>query len=132
MLCLPLIVNYSINDNQKSSSKIIKVIQMEWFKILPPLVAVAIVLWKKEVILALLLSIFVSEWLLITSNGLMAPVMGSLNTLERIAAVFTDPGNTRILIFSLLVGALLAYMRSSGGVNGLVKSLISKGFAKSP
>ena len=105
---------------------------MEWFKILPPLVAVAIVLWKKEVILALILSIFVSEWLLISSAGSMAPVLGSLNTLERITAVFSDAGNTRILIFSVMVGALLAYMRSSGGVTGLVKALISKGFAKSP
>jgi tetracycline resistance efflux pump len=105
---------------------------MEWFKILPPLVAVAIVLWKKEVILALVLSIFVSEWLLISSIGSMAPIFGSLNTLERITAVFSDAGNTRILIFSVMVGALLAYMRTSGGVTGLVKTLISKGLAKTP
>jgi len=108
---------------------------MEWFKILPPLVAVAIVLWKKEVILALVMSIFVSEWLLLASSGssfLNGPVIGSLNTLERITAVFSDAGNTRILIFSVMVGALLAYMRSSGGVTGLVKTLISKGLAKNP
>ena len=105
---------------------------MEWFKILPPLVAVAIVLWKKEVILALILSIFVSEWLLISTIGGMAPILGGLNTLERITAVFSDAGNTRILIFSVMVGALLAFMRSSGGVTGLVKMLISKGLAKTP
>jgi len=107
---------------------------MEWFKILPPLVAVAIVIWKKEVILALVMSIFVSEWLLLTSGGssiLSGSVIGSLNTLDRITAVFADAGNTRILIFSVMVGALLAYMRSSGGVTGLVKALISKGLAKS-
>ncbi len=108
---------------------------MEWFKILPPLVAVAIVVWKKEVILALVMSIFVSEWLLLTNGKeslVMGPVVGSLNTLERITAVFSDAGNTRILIFSVMVGALLAYMRSSGGVTGLVKLLISKGLAKNP
>jgi tetracycline resistance efflux pump len=105
---------------------------MEWLKILPPLVAVIIVLWKKEVILALVMSIFVSEWLLLTEHSFMGPVTGSLNTLERITAVFADAGNTRILIFSVMVGALLAYMRKSGGVTGLVKTLISNGLAKSP
>ncbi|MFT6731889.1 MAG: tetracycline resistance efflux pump [Polaribacter sp.] len=104
---------------------------MEWLKILPPLVAVFIVVWKKEVILALLLAIFTSEWLLIASHDSLGPVIGSLNTLERITAVFGDPGNTRILIFSLMVGALLAYMRVSGGVTALVKKLVSKGLAKS-
>lgn len=104
---------------------------MEWLKILPPLVAVFVVVWKKEVILALMLAIFTSEWLLIASNESLGPVIGGFNTLERIVAVFTDPGNTRILIFSLLVGALLAFMRRSGGVTALVKKLISKGFAKS-
>lgn len=105
---------------------------MEWFKILPPLVAVAIVLWKKEVILALILAIFASEWLLFQGDLISSPLFGGLNSLERITSVFTDPGNTRILIFSVMVGALLAYMRKSGGVTGLVKLLISKGLAKSP
>ncbi len=105
---------------------------MEWLKVLPPIVAVVIVLWKKEVILALLLAIFVSEWLLLDGQTVGNPFFGGLNSLERITAVFADAGNTRILIFSVMVGALLAYMRKSGGVTGLVKSLISKGLAKSP
>ncbi len=105
---------------------------MDWLKILPPLVAVAIVLWKKEVILALVMAIFVSEWLLLTEQSMMGPVFGGLNTLDRISAVFADAGNTRILIFSVMVGALLAYMRKSGGVTGLVKTLIAKGMAKTP
>ncbi|MEP1743691.1 MAG: Na+/H+ antiporter NhaC family protein [Kangiellaceae bacterium] len=105
---------------------------MEWLKVLPPIVAVIIVLWKKEVILALLLAIFVSEWLLLEGVGVSGPFFGGLNSLERITAVFADGGNTRILIFSVMVGALLAYMRKSGGVTGLVKALISKGLAKSP
>ncbi len=109
---------------------------MEWIKILPPLVAVAIVLWKREVILALVLSIFTSEFLLGGSLFQKTPTLpnqifeGGLATLDRITNVFADPGNTRILIFSVMVGALLAYMRQSGGVTALVKSIINKGFAK--
>ena len=103
---------------------------MEWLKVLPPLIAVAIVLWKKEVILALILAIFASEWLLLSGDIVTRPLLGGLGTLDRITAVFADAGNTRILIFSVMVGALLAYMRASGGVNGLVKALIAKGLAK--
>ena len=58
--------------------------------------------------------------------------MGGLATLDRITDVFADPGNTRILIFSILIGALLAFMRDSGGVTAMVKTLISNGFAKTP
>ncbi len=106
---------------------------MDWLKILPPIVAIIVVLWKKEVILALLLAIFTSEWLLLNHPAGVGDIFyGGIATLDRISNVFADASNTRILIFSLMVGALLAFMRSSGGVIGLVESLINKGFAKTP
>ncbi len=111
---------------------------MEWLKVLPPIVAIIVVLWKKEVILALLLAIFTSEFLLggflfnHSTSILNQFFVGGLDTLERIIAVFGDAGNTRILIFSVMVGSLLVYMRHSGGVSALVNTLISKGLAKTP
>jgi len=111
---------------------------MEWLKVLPPVVAIIIVLWKREVILALVLAIFTSEFLLggllfNQSTSILNQVfVGGLDTLERVVDVFSDAGNTRILIFSVMVGSLLAYMRHSGGVSALVNTLISKGFAKTP
>lgn len=102
---------------------------MDWLSILPPLVAISVVLWKKEVILALLLSIVTSEGLLLLKQQeslLMTPI----NTIERIVSTIGDAGNARILIFSLLVGALLAFMRDSGGVSAFVNKLVSSGIAK--
>ncbi|MDO6782348.1 hypothetical protein, partial [Marinovum sp. 1_MG-2023] len=49
--------------------------------------------------------------------------------IERIVNVFADGGNTRILIFSILVGALLAFMRYSGGVSATVNFLVEKGLS---
>lgn len=103
----------------------------DWLSILPAVVAITIVFWRKEVILALLMAVFTSEVLLILDAGIAAPALGVLQTLEQIASVFEDIGNTRILIFSLLIGALLAYMRLSGGVSALVEKLMNKGVAKS-
>ncbi len=103
---------------------------MDWLSILPPIVAIIFVLWRKEVILALFLAILTSEILMIANPGVGLPLTGFLNSLERIAAVFSDPGNTRILMFSLMIGALLAFMRVSGGVTAMVDKLVNSGLAK--
>ncbi|PHR61461.1 MAG: sodium:proton antiporter [Robiginitomaculum sp.] len=103
---------------------------MSWLTILPPIVAIIIVLWRKEVILALFLAILTSELLLISQPSVSLPLTGFINSLERITAVFTDAGNARILIFSLMVGALLAFIRVSGGVTAMVEKLIRSGLAK--
>jgi len=101
----------------------------DWLSILPPIVAIAVVLWKREVILALLLAVFTSE-LLQQSSLLGAVPLGMIATLERIIAVLTDADNARILIFSLLIGVLLAFVRDSGGITAMVNSIIKRGFAR--
>ncbi|MGI0154068.1 Na+/H+ antiporter NhaC family protein [Pseudidiomarina sp. WS423] len=102
---------------------------MDWLTLLPPLVAIIVVFWRKEVIVALLLAIFTSELLLLLHHQQPLWSAGAA-MLERIIAVFSSAGNTRILIFSLLVGALLAYVRESGGVTAMVNSLLKRGFGK--
>ncbi|MDF2177331.1 Na+/H+ antiporter NhaC family protein [Aliiglaciecola sp. CAU 1673] len=105
----------------------------DWLTLLPPILAIVVVFWRKEVILALLLALFCSELLLLSQAGssvLVAAGLGGVETLERIVKVFESPGNGRILIFSLMVGALLAYMRESGGVTALVEKLVGAGVAK--
>lgn len=101
----------------------------EWLSILPPLVAIAVVLWRKEVILALVSAVFTAELLLQTAP-LAAVPLAFIATLERTAAVFTDADNARILLFSILVGALMAYLRQSGGVTALVDALVGRGIAR--
>lgn len=101
----------------------------QWLSVLPPIVAIAVVLWKREVILALFLSIFTAELLQQTSLVSGVP-LGGLATLERIVAVLEDRDNARILVFSLMIGALLAYIRQSGGVTAMVNSVINRGIAR--
>ncbi len=103
---------------------------LEILTVLPPLMAIIIVLWRKEVILALFLAILTSELLLLTDPGIIAPLSGFLASLERIIQVFVSAGNSRILMFSLMIGALLAYIRVSGGVTAMVELLVGSGLAK--
>jgi len=101
---------------------------MDWMTLAPTIVAVALVVWKRDVIVALVAAIWVSETLIAHWN----PALGFLNAVERIAGVFTSPGNARLVTFCLLVGALIALMRRSGGVAALVDRLVNSGLVTTP
>lgn len=104
---------------------------MDWVSVIPPLVAIFVVFWKKEVIMALLMAVLCSEALIAFQAAGQHLVLAPINSIERVIDVAASPGNTRILLFSVLVGALLAYIRDSGGVTATVNWLIGKGVAKS-
>ena len=104
---------------------------MDAYSIIPPLVAIVVVFWKKEVILALLLAILSAEFISLFATPEASLWLTPINTIEQIVTIVSDPGNARVLLFSLLVGALLAFIRDSGGVAATVNLLINKGIAKS-
>lgn len=100
---------------------------MEWLSLLPPLLAILVAVWKREVILALLVALISCEWILSGSV-----LNGFIQTIERLISVLGDAGNSRILMFSLLVGALLALMRESGGITAFVNWVSQRALGKSP
>ena len=101
----------------------------EWLSLLPAAVAIVFVVWRKDVVAALVLAVITSEYLLSIQAGVYSPLIGFVNAIERVVAVFTDAGNARILMFSVLIGAVLAYMRFSGGVAATVQKLVNSGLA---
>jgi len=90
-----------------------------WYSILPPILAIVLAIWSKQVIPSLLAGIWTGFTLL---NG-FNPVVGATESLEGIVHVFTDPGDTRVLIFTLLIGSMIATIEFSGGVRGFVHFL---------
>ncbi|MGX5175374.1 Na+/H+ antiporter NhaC family protein [Aliikangiella sp. IMCC44653] len=100
---------------------------MDWFTLLPPTVAIVIAVWKKDVILSLLSALFTAE--VIGSQFHLGK--GFLGLFDQIVKVFSSAGNTRILLFSLLIGALLSLIKHSGGVSAFVQWLTHKGLANS-
>lgn len=99
---------------------------MDWLVILPPVVAVLVAVWKREVILALVTALFAAELL----NAGFNPLAAFLGSVGRLTAVFASTGNTEILLFSLIIGALLALVRTSGGVNAFVDYLLARNIAR--
>ena len=90
-----------------------------WVSILPPVLAIVLALWTKQVIL----SLFAGIWIGFTVLHGFNPLVGVTAGLEGVVNVFSDPGDTRVLIFTLIIGALIATIEHSGGVRGFVHFL---------
>ena len=97
-----------------------------WFSILPPLIAIALAIITRQVYPSLFLGIFLG-W---TAMNHWNPLAGLRDTLDAIVNVFQDPGNTRVIIFSMMVGALIMLTQRSGGVSGFINWVSKKGFVK--
>jgi hypothetical protein len=90
-----------------------------WYSVLPPVIAIVLAIWSKQVILSLFAGIWMGHTLLNQFN----PLAGITRGLDGVIDVFTDPGDARVLIFTLLIGSLIATIERSGGVRGFVHYL---------
>ena len=90
-----------------------------WTSVLPPVLAIVLAIWSKQVILSLSAGIWMGHTLLNQFN----PLAGIGKGLDGIINVFTDPGDARVLVFTLLIGPLIATIEHSGGVRGFVHYL---------
>jgi Na+/H+ antiporter NhaC len=93
-----------------------------WYSVLPPVLAIILAIWTKQVIL----SLFAGIWMGFTLLNGFNPVTGVTAGIDGIINVFTDPGDTRVLVFTLLIGSLIATIEHTGGVRGFVHYLESR------
>ena len=92
----------------------------QWLSLLPPVLAIGLALLTRQVFLSLAAGIWLGFVILADAHlaeGTFAAIDGFVN-------VFSDAGNTRIIIFTLVVGALIALIQRSGGVEGFVQRLL--------
>lgn len=101
---------------------------MEWLSIVPPIAAIIVAVWTRNVYFALGLAILMAETFVAAFN----PAMGVLNSIDRATGVFESGYNTRILLFCLIIGATIVYMSKSGGISAMVEKLQKSGFASTP
>ncbi|PCH99921.1 MAG: sodium:solute symporter, partial [Flavobacteriaceae bacterium] len=92
-----------------------------FLSVIPPIVAIILALRTKQVYIALLFGIWFS-WLIIKG---WHPLDGTLAMIEALVNVFQSKGNTRTIMFSALVGALLIFIQYSRGVEGFI-NIINK------
>ncbi len=87
-----------------------------FLSILPPVIAIILALRTKQVYVALVFGIWFA-WVIINGWNFLD---GTLATIEGLVDVFKDPGQTRTIMFSALVGALLLFIQYSKGVEGFI------------
>ena len=83
---------------------------------IPPLLAIGLAIKTKQVVFSLSLGIFVG-YLIIQSGNLFE---GFLSTIAAFVDVFQSKGNTRTIVLTLIIGALIQLIKYSGGINGFI------------
>ena len=90
-----------------------------FLSILPPVIAIILALKTKQVYVSLLFGIWFA-WIIINDWNFLT---GTLATIEALVDVFKSASNTRTIMFSALVGALLLFIQYSKGIEGFVNQI---------
>lgn len=83
---------------------------------MPPLLAIALAVYTREVYLSLAAGIWIG-WTIVERWN---PLAGAARAVDETVAVLGDPSNARLLLFTLMIGSLMAIVRANGGVDGFV------------
>jgi Na+/H+ antiporter NhaC len=91
-----------------------------WLSLLPPLIAIALALAFREVVISLLAGVWLGALYLYDWNPLTA-LWRTLDTY--IVGAITDPGHAMILVFSFLLGGMVGIISRNGGTYGVVDKI---------
>ncbi len=97
---------------------------MDWIVLLPPVLAIGLALWTRQVFLSLVVGLWIGTTILGGGN----PLSGLRALADVLVAVFASASNTRIVLFSLLVGGLIALVQVSGGVAAFTEWVQRRGW----
>ena len=93
-----------------------------WTSVIPPLLAIGLAIATRQVILSLSIGLWMGALLLGSGN----PLVAIPQAIDTVINVFTDPGDTRVLVFTLVIGGLIATIEKLGGVRGFIHLLQEK------
>ncbi|MEN8375440.1 MAG: Na+/H+ antiporter NhaC family protein [Gemmatimonadota bacterium] len=90
-----------------------------WISLLPPLLAIALAIASRQVYLSLAAGIWLGGAIL---EG-WHPFAGLARAVDMTVAVLADAGSARAILFTLVIGSLIATVESAGGVRGFVNEI---------
>ncbi|MDA9351040.1 C4-dicarboxylate ABC transporter [Gammaproteobacteria bacterium] len=99
-----------------------------WTSVIPPLLAIGLAIVTRQVILSLSIGLWMGAWLLGSGN----PLVAIPQAIDAVINVFTDPGDTRVLVFTLIIGGLIATIEKLGGVRGFIHLLQERKWVTGP
>lgn len=90
-----------------------------WISVLPPALAIGLAIWTRQVYLSLAAGIWLG-WSIVDGWN---PAAGLATAIDRTVAVLSDASDAKVILFTLVIGALIATLEASGGVKGFVRWL---------
>jgi tetracycline resistance efflux pump len=90
-----------------------------WLSVLPPVLAIVLAIVTRQVYLSLAGGLFLGWTILEGWN----PAAGLGNAIQGTVSVLANDGDAKAILFTLIIGALIATVESSGGVRGFVENL---------
>lgn len=87
-----------------------------WLSIVPPALAITLAIATRQVIISLTAGIWIG-WVI---HGGGNPLTGTAAAIQTLISVFADAGNTRVIIFTMLMGSLLLLLQRGGGIDGFL------------
>lgn len=97
-----------------------------WYSIIPPLVAILLALLIKEVVVSLFAGIWIGAFIAggLRWNSFTYYFESFFRTIEHyIINALADTGHLSVIVFSLLIGGMVAVISKNGGMSGVVLKL---------
>jgi Na+/H+ antiporter NhaC len=95
-----------------------------WVSVLPPLLAVTLALWLRQIIPALFIGIWIGAWALngFTPSGLGLGLLESFQIY--IVNALADSDNASVILFSAMIGGMVGLITRNGGLAGVVEKIV--------
>jgi len=97
-----------------------------WLSLIPPLIAIILALAFKEVVISLFMGIWAGAFIIggMRIESLYYFFMSFLEVIQKyIIGALNDGGHLSVIVFSILIGGMVAIISKNGGMAGVVVSL---------
>lgn len=99
-----------------------------WASVLPPVLAIILAIWTRQVYLSLAAGVWMG-WMIVEG---WSPFSAVGRSISETVAVLSSAGNANVILFTLVIGALIATLETSGGVRGFVHFLETREWVNTP
>jgi len=97
-----------------------------WLSLLPPLIAIFLALIFKEVLSSLFIGVFIGAATIGFYTGGISGIFGAFFAVldHYILDALMDTGHLSVILFSVLIGSIVAIISKNGGMQGVVNRLV--------
>ena len=124
-LFLTLLVFLTLLSTPALAQEATEAIPISWVSILPPLLAIVLALYLRQVIPALFMGLWFGAWAIndFTFAGLWMGLLESFQIHILNAVATTD--HSAVILFSLMIGGTVGIISRNGGMQGIVNLIVS-------